>query len=365
MIKTADFKKSNSFALLASCFLLLFIFSCSEEEKTKALTPAKLEKPYNNTSFKKGQELTVSFTVNLIEEIEEIKVFTRDTVLFKGTPNKNNYSIQLNTNNWKLGSTQISLEAKLTNGRTRKDHRVVRVLSDIYPTDYTLEVVKTFPHSTSNYTQGLEFDNGILYEGTGGMGATGGKSFLVKLDYKTGEELLRKELDQKDFGEGITILNNKVYQLTWQQNTCFVYDKNTFEELKTFSYSGEGWGLCNNGEYLIMSDGTERLYVRDPSNFALKKTIEVYSNTGPVRRLNELEYINGKIYANVYQSNDIMIINPKTGAVEGIVDASLVALDYRENGEVLNGIAYKKSEDRLFITGKNWPYLIEVKKVKL
>ena len=346
--------------------VFIVISSCKEDAKEqKPLVPAIIESPYNNTSIKRGQDLSVSFKVNQLDEVKHLKVFTRDTVLFDGQPTQSEYVSVLNTSTWRLGSVQISLEATLKNGRTRKDHRVVRVLSDIYPTDYTLEVVNAFPHSTASYTQGLEFDNGTLYEGTGGMGATGGKSFLVKVDYKTGEHLIRKDLDQKNFGEGITIFGDKLYQLTWQQNICFVYDKNTFEEINTFSYSGEGWGLCNDGTYLIMSDGSERLYFRDPSNFSLKRTIEVYSNTGPVRLLNELEYIDGKIYANVYQSNDIVIINPETGAVEGIIDASLIALEYKQGGEVLNGIAYKKSEERLFITGKNWPYLLEVEKVEL
>ena len=197
------------------------------------------------------------------------------------------------------------------------------------------------------------------------MGMTGGQSILAQVDYKTGEHLKKITLDPEYFGEGITIFEDKVYQLTWQQNKCFVYDKNTLEKVKEFNYSGEGWGLCNDGNHLIQSDGTERLYFRNPSSFAIEKTIEVYSNNGPVKYLNELEYINGKIFANVYQSNNIVIINPTSGIVEGIIDASMVALTYRKGGEVLNGIAYQKSTDRIFITGKNWPNLIVVELVEI
>ena len=338
-----------------------FIAGCSEEEpKSKGLLPAKFVLPYNNTSIQKGKTLPIEVLVDDFSTVENLKIYTSDTVVFDGKPTKKNYSYILPTKTWNLGTTQVSLEAKLNDGSKRKDNRVVRVLSDIFPTDYLAEVINAFPHSTSSYTQGLEFDNGTLYEGTGGMGATGGTSFIAKVNYKTGEITQKFTLESKYFGEGISIIGDKLYQLTWQQNICFVYDKNSFEKIEEFSYSGEGWGLCNDGNFLIMSDGTERLYFRDPNTFGLKKTLEVYSNSGPVRKLNELEYINGKIYANVYQSNNIMIIDPKSGAVEGIIDASLITLEYRGKGEVLNGIAYQNTTDRLFITGKNWPNLLEI-----
>lgn len=352
------------------CIILIVLFglpSCddSENQPSTTLQPAKFVLPYNNTKFQRGKELPIEIDIPEWEKISHLKVFFKDTILFDGPPDKAALNFSIQTDQWSLGSRQLSLEAKMKDGKKRKDRRIIRVLSDIYPSDYEAEVVNVFPHATSSYTQGLEFDNGNLYEGTGGMGATGGMSMIARVDLNSGEILKKMTLDDEDFGEGITIMGDRLYQLTWQQNKCFVYDKNSFELLETFQFSGEGWGLCNDGKNLIMSDGSERIYFRDPKTFSLKNTIEVYSNAGRMRMLNELEYIDGKIYANIYQSDNIAIINPASGAVEGLIDASLISLDYRKGGEVLNGIAYQKEKDRLFITGKNWPNLIEIKLVPI
>ena len=361
----------NTLSLFRLGCIILMVFlvlpSCddSENQSSTTLQPAKFVLPYNNTKFQRGKELPIEIDIPEWEKISHLKVFFKDTILFDGHPDKAALNFLIQTDQWSLGSRQLSLEAKMKDGKKRKDRRIVRVLSDIYPTDYEAEVVNVFPHATSSYTQGLEFDNGNLYEGTGGMGATGGMSMIARVDLNSGEILKKMTLDDEDFGEGITIMGDQIYQLTWQQNKCFVYDKNSFELLETFQFSGEGWGLCNDGKNLIMSDGSERIYFRDPKTFSLKNTIEVYSNAGRMRMLNELEYIDGKIYANIYQSDNIAIINPASGAVEGLIDASLISLDYRKGGEVLNGIAYQKEQDRLFITGKNWPSLIEIKLVPI
>jgi glutamine cyclotransferase len=350
--------------------VLAFVFSrCTSDHPsgsiTGNLTPAKFLTPTNNTAIKKGQELLVELSITDVNNLEHLKVFSRDTMFFDGKPEDAKMSFTLETNRLSLGSKQITLEATLKDGRVRKDNRIIRVLSDIYPKDFKAEVVNVFPHKTSSYTQGLEFYKGQLFEGTGGMGAAGGKSKLMQVDLESGNIQKEIVLEPNYFGEGITILGERIYQLTWQQNKCFVYDVNTFEKLEEFTYSGEGWGLTNDGEHLIMSDGSERIYVRDPKTFGLLKTIEVYSNAGPMQKLNELEYIDGKLYANVYLSNNILKINSETGAVEAVIDASLVALDYKENGEVLNGIAYRKEDKRLFITGKNWPSLLEIELIEL
>ncbi len=337
---------------------------CTSEESsddlpTKTRRPAKFELPFNNASAQRGKTFRVEVAVHGRDEINHLKVFAGDTILFEGTPQKTSYTFQLPTHNWNVGTHQISLRAKLADGKVKRDNRIIRVLSDVYPKEFTAEAIKVYPHNTTSYTQGLEFDEDQLYEGSGGRGVTG-KSRVMKVDLNSGKTLVEQPLPSDYFGEGITILEDRLYQLTWQENTCFVYDKNTLEELKTFSYSGEGWGLCNDGQHLIMSDGTERISFIDPENFSLKKTIEVYSNEGPIKALNELEYINGKIYANVYQTNMIVIIDPATGIVTGRIDGSIIALDHRKSGEVMNGIAYKKSTKQLFITGKNWPSLIEI-----
>lgn len=347
--------------VICVCFLLTFTACEGDGTKTTGIPtiPAKFETPYNNSTIRKGSPANIEVAINAIEEIDKIKVFTKDTVIFEGVPTKNSMQFDVKTDTWGVGSKQLSLEITLKDGKTRKDSRIVKIMPNTFPTDYAAEVIKVYPHATTSYTQGLEFDGNQLYEGTGGRGALG-QSMVAKVTLETGKIGERATLEDKYFGEGITILGDKLYQLTWQEHTCFVYDKNTLELLKEYTYSGEGWGLCNDGEYLIMTDGTERIYYRDPETFSIRKSQEVYTNEGPVKGLNELEYINGKIYANVYTTNQIVVIAPETGVVTGRIDASLIALDYRKGGEVLNGIAYKESTKQLFITGKNWPSLIEI-----
>ena len=353
--------KIFSYALLVA-LTLASITSCKNDSDIKkgSLVPAKFELPNNNASAQKGKTIRIEIDVADLDNVKQIKVFTKDTVIFEGKPTKKQYIFEVDTKTWGLGTNQLSLKTTTNDDKSRNDHRIVKILSDVYPTEYTAEVIKVYPHSTTSFTQGLEFDGDQLFEGTGGRDDQTGVSFVAKVDLNTGEVLEKKTLERKYFGEGITILGDNLYQLTWQEHTCFIYDKNTFEELKQFTYTGEGWGLCNDGKQLIMSDGSERLYFRDTANFLLKKTLEVYSNEGPIKGLNELEYVNGKIYANVYTTNMIVIIDAKTGAVTGKIDASLVALDYRKGGKVLNGIAYRESTKQLFITGKDWPSLLEV-----
>lgn len=340
------------------------MISCKDEQKqntsSSQYTPVKFITPFNQTKLQRGKTLKIEIEISPEISVSHLKIFNKNEVIYDDQPKEQKLSINANTLDWSVGSNQISLEAKMSDGSVKTDKRIIKLTSNIIPTDYVAEVVNVYPHSTSNYTQGLEFYNNRLFEGTGGMGKTGGKSKLMEIDLKTGKSIQSLALNDNLFGEGITILNDKIYQLTWQQNKCFVYDVNTFELLNTFEYTGEGWGLTNNGKHLIMSDGTERLYFRDPENFQLLKTIEVYNNLGAQKLLNELEYINGKILANIYTTNNIVKINIENGIVEGIIDASLIALDYKGNGEVLNGIAYKASTKQLFITGKNWPNLLEI-----
>jgi glutamine cyclotransferase len=352
------------FKFLGFVFMLSLIVSCNSENglerKKRSLTPAKFDLPYNNTNLQRGKDLPVEITIDDPSEITHLKVFSKDSVYFDGKYDSKELDFIIPTSNWSLGTKQLSIEAKTVEGKIRKANRIVRVLSDVYPEELSAEVVNSYPHSKTSYTQGLEFFEGQLYEGTGGMGRTGGESRISLVDYKTGEILNKKVLDDTYFGEGITVFNQRIYQLTWQQNKCFVYDLEDFSLVNEFAYTGEGWGMTNNGKSLIMSDGTERLYFRNPKTFALEKTIEVYSNSGPIQQLNELEFIDGKIFANVYQTDNIVVIEPSTGAVESIIDLSLIALEYRKGGEVLNGIAYNKETKEIFVTGKNWPNLLEI-----
>jgi glutaminyl-peptide cyclotransferase len=235
----------------------------------------------------------------------------------------------------------------------------VTFMSDIVPKTYGYEIIKVYPHDTKAYTQGLVFDNGFLYEATG----LKGESTLRKEQLSTGDPIQSISLDSQIFGEGITIFNDKIIQLSWQNNIGFVYDKKTFQLLEKFNYPTEGWGLTNDRKNLIMSDGTNKLYFLEPQSYSEIGRIEVFDNKGPVDELNELEYINGQVYANIYRTDKIACIDPKTGKVLAYIDLSklLPSGDYLPDTDVLNGIAYDIAGKRLFVTGKKWPKLFEIK----
>jgi len=222
----------------------------------------------------------------------------------------------------------------------------------------TYTIKKVYPHDPGAFTQGLVYYKGFLYEGTG----LRGRSSLRKVDISTGKVLMKVEISDKYFAEGITILNNKIYQLTWKSNKGFVYDQNSFKLLNTFSYNTEGWGITTDGNELIISDGTSRVYFMDPGTFRITRSIEVTYNNSPIKNINELEYINGYIYANIWQTNYIAEIDPGTGNIKTILDLENILKKnlIRDNVKVPNGIAYNPQSGSLYITGKLWPELYEI-----
>ena len=224
---------------------------------------------------------------------------------------------------------------------------------------WTYKVVNTFAHDTKAFTQGLVFENGFLYEGTGLYG----QSKLRKVELETGNILREHKLPDEFFGEGITIFGDRIIQLTLKSRTGFVYNKETFELLREFSYPTEGWGLTHDGGYLIMSDGTPMLYFLDPETFVQNRKIMVLDQDSPLWGLNELEYIDGQIYANVWPTERIVRIEPETGEVIDWIDAEgiLAPEDHSDPVDVLNGIAYDPAGRRLFVTGKFYPKLYEIK----
>jgi glutamine cyclotransferase len=224
---------------------------------------------------------------------------------------------------------------------------------------YTYKVLNTFPHDPNAFTQGLVWENGFLYEGTG----LPGHSSLRKVELETGKVLQRIELPDEYFGEGITIFENKIIQLTYLSKVGFVYNKDTFELLRQFNYPTEGWGITHNGKNLIMSDGTPTLYFWDPETFEKISSIDVYENDTLLWGLNELEFIDGQIYANIWPTDRIAIINPQTGRVTATIDMAglLNKKNLSQEVDVLNGIAYDPVNRRLFVTGKFWPNLYEIK----
>ena len=226
---------------------------------------------------------------------------------------------------------------------------------------YGYEVVRSYPHDRGAFTQGLIVRNGAFYEGTGMTGV----SALRKVRIETGEVLQNKPLEKEYFGEGITEFKGSIYQLTWITEVGFVYDLTTFERTRTWTYKGEGWGLTHDDVRLIMSDVTPQLRFIDPSTLKEVSRITVRDASGPVQHLNELEFIKGEIYANVWQTNRIARIDPKNGRVSSWIDLTgILSPAERANADVLNGIAYDAAADRLFVTGKWWPRVFEIRLVK-
>lgn len=237
------------------------------------------------------------------------------------------------------------------------------------PATMNYTVTNVFPHDTGSYTEGLEWHKDALYESTGDTDYKG-ISKLAKVSLTTGKDLQKILIGKEFFGEGLTILKDKIYQMTYKEGKCFVYDVNSFKKIKEFTYSGEGWGMTNDGTYLIMDDGSNNLYYRDPETFQVVKSVGVYDNYGPLARVNELEYVDGYIYANVWLTNSIVKIDPKTGNViaradlTGLIDKyapGALSEEDQVSNAVLNGIAYDSAGKRFFITGKLWPKLFEVK----
>ena len=267
---------------------------------------------------------------------------------------------EISLSNKKLG--ERTLKAKIySKGKEYEAATNITILSPIKPKLYTYKILEEYPHDIRAYTQGLEFHNDTLYESTGQYK----ESSLRKTDYKTGNILKMVKLADRYFGEGLTILNNKIYQLSWRENTGFIYNLETMEQTGTFVYgeSREGWGLCHDEKNNIYkSDGTHRIWTLNSNTLAEKDYIEIMTNTSKIKSVNELEWVEGKIYANIYEQGSIAIIDPNNGAVEGVIDLTDLKDKVTQHPQldVLNGIAYKGEPNILYITGKNWDKLFKI-----
>jgi len=238
----------------------------------------------------------------------------------------------------------------------------IELVSNVTPKLLKYNIINTFPHDIASFTEGLEFYKDTLYENTGS--GNNCKSYLRKYNYKTGEIYKQTNLDTIYFGEGITILNDKIYQLTYQEKTGFIYNVNNWKLEKTFTYDKdiEGWGMTNDGKFIYQSDGTEKIWKMNPATQKMIDYVNVYSGSSKIKAVNELEWINGKIYANIWQKDAIAVVNPTNGAVEGILDMTgLKKLIKFPKADVLNGIAYNPKTKTIFVTGKNWDKMFEIK----
>lgn len=258
-----------------------------------------------------------------------------------------------------LGRKTIKVSAYIEGKARTSVSRVIYLYSDVEPKHYGYEVVNVYPHDSKAFTQGLFFDSGKLYEGTGQEGS----SSLREVDLLTGNVERQLNLESNLFGEGITMYNNLIYQVTWTSNVGFVYLKDDFKLVRKIYYQSEGWGLTTVDDKIVMSDGTSTLWFYDPDVFSVVYKIEVCDDKGAVEQLNELEYINGEIWANIWMTNRIARIDPKSGRVTGYIDLSGLLDDTRTDADldVLNGIAYDNENGRIFVTGKNWPKLFEIR----
>ncbi|MBS3806341.1 MAG: glutaminyl-peptide cyclotransferase [Bacteroidales bacterium] len=265
--------------------------------------------------------------------------------------------IPIGTEGLAMGNNTFKVEAFLNNGHKETHYQALRLKSNIKPRAYRCQVEQTYPHDPTAFTQGLYYEKGYLYEGTGKRGG----SSLRKIELKSGDLISSLALPAEYFGEGITGFKDKIIQLTWTSRTGFIYDKESFRLINKVRYPTEGWGLTTDGSRLIMSDGSATIYFLTP-NFNETGRIKVYDNNGPVRNLNELEYINGKVYANVYQQDYIISFNPENGKVLEKIDcSSLVPDQYKNSREyVLNGIAWDPEDQCLFLTGKRWDKVYQI-----
>ena len=262
--------------------------------------------------------------------------------------------------NSSLGEKMIKAEV-FYDGKKEVALQKVIVVNGSTPKLYTYELLNTYPHDITSYTQGLEFYTGVLYESTGQYG----ESKLRALDYKNDAILNNVNLSRSYFGEGLTVLNDKIYQLTWKEGRGLIYDVNTFETLGSFNYgqSKEGWGLCNDGRQLYKTDGSENIWILNAETLEEERFVQAYTNKGRLTNLNELEWVEGKIYANRYQKNGVAIINPINGAIEAVLDFKDLKNKVTNHPglDVLNGMAYNPDTKTLFVTGKRWDKLFEVR----
>jgi glutamine cyclotransferase len=336
---------------------LLALASCTNSSTNQS---AYFLSPEAGTSVSVGDEVKLQLRFPEGKSADSVVYFVDDKRL---SAVKDSQLVVFSTASAKIGSRLFTAKV-YSNGEAQELSTNVIVKPAQAPEHFSYKVLATFAHDTSSYTQGLEFHDGIFYESDGEYGS----SSLRKVDLKTGKVLKKQDLANEVFAEGLSILGDKLVQLTWQENVGLVYNKNSLVLQGQFPYqnSREGWGLCNNGERFYKSDGTNQIYFLNKDTYQEEGFIEVYNNQGPVDQLNELEYIDGKIYANVYQSDKIVIIDPKTGAITGEIDLSgiLQPKDRYPNTDVLNGIAYDSATKKLYVTGKNWAKLFQIALVK-
>ena len=346
----------NSSKLLIFLFLLnvFLLESCGENSQLDTIS---ISSNLTDKKIKIDDTLKIKLSKNsknLTFEIKSNNQIQKITPMDSKVENIDQYNFLLN--NLTLGKKELII--KISNNEKKVNFTL---LNNEAPKIYDYEIINEFSRSNDSYTQGLEFYNDTLYESLGRYG----QSKLVKVDYNSGEKLREIKLTSEYFAEGITILNDKIFQLTWKEKVGFIYDIDNFNKINSFEYrnSLEGWGICNDGDKLYKSDGTEKIWTLNPENQREEGYIEIYTNKNKVVGLNELEWVNGKIYANRYLFDGIAIINPKNGAIDGVINLSSLKskVTQHEKLDVINGIAFNKKRNSIFVTGKMWDKLFEIR----
>ncbi len=327
------------------------IWSCNNEVKLDITLADKAQ-----------QNKDIVFNINNINDtkFDEVKIMVDDKSL---TNVKYQKQIEFTLDNkFKLGLHKVEFRFFNANQPIFNKKVTIELFSGVKPQLLKYKIINTYPHDPTDFVQGFEFHKDTLYESTG----LNGESKIIKYDYKTGKIYQKVDLKRRYFGEGISILNDTVYQLTWQSGKVFAYNTN-LQKVADYklNHTAEGWGLCNDGTKLYQSDGSEKIWIINPKGFKEEDYINIYTNKHKIVKINELEWVNGKIYSNVWMKNAVAVINPKTGAIENIIDFSDLVKQVKippQNIQdyVLNGIAYDAKTKHLFITGKRWNKIFEI-----
>lgn len=332
----------------------------TQKEETKYVNSIRIDSPEKNKIYSFNEEVNIEFSSKDRYPIDSAAIFVNGQQIAVTGKDIKSYTYRIPET--RTGTTIIKVVAWHPNHKSGIASVAIRVKPDQKPVTYGYEVLKVYPHDPKAYTQGLIYQDGYMYEGTGQYG----ESSIRKIDIKDGKILSVLNIDNQLFGEGITIYQDKIYQITWRSRKGFIYDLKTFTLESTFHYDTEGWGITTAGDRLIMSDGSNKLYYMTPSDFNIVKTVEVYDHQGEVNQLNELEYIDGLVWANVWLTDRIVAIDPESGAVKGELNmknllppADKATTDDKD--DVLNGIAWNSAKGTFYITGKRWPKMFEIK----
>lgn len=324
-----------------------------------------VRKPVTNIQITPSNKMVTygnEFTINLTSRITKPEVISIDLYFDNKliqSSDKEAFSVSINSKNYLPGQHTIRTVAKNNKDKIGNNYIIISIVSDIEPKKLSYRIIETLPHNTKNYTEGFEFYKGTLYESTGNYA----ESFIYAYHPESQKIISSLKIDDQYFGEGITILNDKLYQLTYKAQKGFIYDVKTFKKIGEFSFpSKEGWGLTNDGKSLIMSNGTSSVSYINPTSFQVEKTIDVNYPKGLLKNINELEYVNGNIYANIWTTQTIVKFDAETGRVLAFIDMKgLLSNLSKGKIDVLNGIAYNANEDLFYVTGKWWTKMFKVK----